>query len=386
MDEDDLTTLYDALKEAVDAGPKEKDPVLWYRAIDLVMVDIIAAGGKEKDDTEIGAMIKGRMKSHEGYKEVTMSIKTSKITDLKETKKRYSDHWRTDIKKSEETPVNLALMIDDPPKYGHQYHSGVCPHCGIQGHKGRDCPQNNLNGGRFGGGRGRGRNGRGRGRGNGRFGGRGRGGRRNGNCYNCGKPNHFARDCPMPRKEGAAVESMFVGCLDNAESIPDCLTCEFIQHEKSACRLLCQEELQIKEAWVDISPKYLSSVEAYKENEAKKQSRWWADYDDSDESDEEYVLSCMVDTPPKGDGDKPKKGKDRDDEPIWDIRDEVTNEIMGICASCYSFGELDVLCWTCRLFLCSRAPPIDHRLTKPSPVRHPSSYSARIGNSFQQAR
>ena len=92
VDEDDLTLLYERLTTTVSEGPAEKDPVLWYCKIELVMLDIVSAGGKNKEDAEIGALIKGRMKLHDGYKDKTMSIKTPKITDLKEMKKQYSDH------------------------------------------------------------------------------------------------------------------------------------------------------------------------------------------------------------------------------------------------------------------------------------------------------
>ena len=73
-----------------------------------------------------------------------MSIKTAKISGLDDIKKRYSDHWRTDVKPTSALAENLAFVCTtEPPKYGHRYHSGTCRICGQQGHKVWDCPNKN---------------------------------------------------------------------------------------------------------------------------------------------------------------------------------------------------------------------------------------------------
>ena len=301
VEEDDLTGLYNNLTVCIDNGCGDKDPTLWYADVEWHCKEIIKASGPRKEDAELLALIKNAMKKNPLYQAKTIAIETAGKKDLNEVRKDYAKYWRTNIRKKEnDEQDNIALVIDlpgarppegvRPPKYGHKYFSGYCGNCGVQGHKNRDCPK-----------RGGGRNGNGGGRG-----GRGRGDRGKRDlsktlCYNCQKLGHLARDCPdkKKKKEQNAFAAMFVGCVES----------EPARHDENASQ---------GSSWVIIEDPVL----------VKK--RWWADYDDSSETDEEYILSCMVDV--------------SEDSESEDSDKTIEN---GMCHNCYTIGWIGNFCAKC---------------------------------------
>ena len=60
-DGNDLKSLYKEWDEIMTEGPGVKDPKLWFMRLDEKEMEIIDAGGKKKDDSEIVAMVETAM-------------------------------------------------------------------------------------------------------------------------------------------------------------------------------------------------------------------------------------------------------------------------------------------------------------------------------------
>lgn len=65
-DGNDLKALYKKWETVLNEGPGLKDPKLWFLLLDEKEKDIVAAGGKKKDSTEIVALLETTMAGKKG--------------------------------------------------------------------------------------------------------------------------------------------------------------------------------------------------------------------------------------------------------------------------------------------------------------------------------
>ena len=92
-DKNDLKSLYKKWDDILNEGPGVKDPKLWFMLLDEKEKDIVLAGGKKKDPTEIVALLESTMAGRGEYAAVIELIgMQEKRDDLDFWKKQLFEH------------------------------------------------------------------------------------------------------------------------------------------------------------------------------------------------------------------------------------------------------------------------------------------------------
>ena len=98
-DGNDLKSLYKKWDDLITEGPGLKDPKLWFLKLEDKEDDIVAAGGKRKDSTEIIALVETAMAGAKEYESVIELIgMQEKRDDLDFWKRQLFDHWKRKTK------------------------------------------------------------------------------------------------------------------------------------------------------------------------------------------------------------------------------------------------------------------------------------------------
>ena len=158
-------------------------------------------------------------------------------------------------------------------------------------------------------------------------------------CFKCQAKGHIARNCPTNNNNGrtgreTAVESMFVGCVFISNPMKKEGKKATTKQPKKQQYVNCDTHATWQTRREDVS-----SFEKFKADNIKNSDRWWADYDESSESDEEYIAQCnMIESPlDESDSNSEEKGE----------TEPIQQEPQGICPNCYGSGEVDDLCVNC---------------------------------------
>ena len=152
-DGNDLKSLYKEWDETMTEGPRIKDPKLWFMKLNEKEEEIIEAGGKKKDESEIVAMVETAMMGMHEYKSIIQMIGMhEKRDELDFWKKQLFDFWKRQLKDKfvKKGSDDAAYFTDrrrgdesggkqPPRKFAYKPFKGTCNKCGKVGHKGFQC-------------------------------------------------------------------------------------------------------------------------------------------------------------------------------------------------------------------------------------------------------
>jgi hypothetical protein len=210
-DGNDLKNLYKKWDDVMNEGPGVKDPKLWFLKLEEKENDIVLAGGKKKDESELVSLLETTMANMREYEQVIDMIGMQEKRDnLEFWKKQLFDHWKRKLKnlhmKKDEN--DAAYFVEKgkienqgPPrkpfaKKGYKPFKGACHNCGKPGHKAFQCTaprsiQNNAD---------------------------------NRKCFHCNERGHISKNCPQRNKRQDTPEIAFVGVTWNGT--PEKSKCE----------------------------------------------------------------------------------------------------------------------------------------------------------------
>ena len=215
-DGNDLKSLYKEWDETMTEGPGVKDPKLWFMKLDEKEVEIIEAGGKQKDPSEMVAMVETAMMGLHEYKTVIQMIGMhEKRDELDFWKKQLFDFWKRQLKnkfvkkEADDAAYFTERGRDEGGKPGgakrfsYKPFKGTCNKCGKVGHKGFQCrgaptERNNVE---------------------------------NRKCFKCHQRGHIARNCTAqqgatsrhetntrPPTSRETPEAMFIGVTEEVNN------------------------------------------------------------------------------------------------------------------------------------------------------------------------
>ena len=232
-DGNDLKSLYKKWDDLISEGPGSKDPKLWFLKLAEKEADIVQAGGKAKDPTEVVALVENTMSGMKHYESIVELIgMQEKRNELFFWKLQLFEHWKRKIKGSfdQKNEDDVAFVAEGtskkwPKKTGYKPFKGVCNNCGKIGHKAFQCKAPEST----------------------------RGLGENRKCFKCHQRGHIAKDCHNRNShtnrnsfqrgaENRAPEAMFVGVVGEGDFACKPCTRKTTDHEENTR----------KKSWFDI--------------------------------------------------------------------------------------------------------------------------------------